>query len=290
MRNEDIMLSYLDVMQASEAVTDSYEHLMECLSTVSALSSIHTVVRQYGATETIYDLFAGNNIQFSTESLGETVQKGIQAAIEWLKDLIKKIGGFFMKILKATGLIKKSVKEEVEHAKFNRNNVKVTDSDPVTVSKDLTSANIKKVYQDIQDKVFATANIDSLRSFTDEQTQAVVKDADQLNGKLKDLLEGTVKPIDDAFINDATKCADEFDNICNHAQMISNGYIDVPKKLLARAQNNNDKAQINVSKNLIHQAGMLVESVKKTAEIAYTGMVRVNNRLKAYNQKAKAAA
>ena len=173
----------------------------------------------------------------------------------------------------------------MEHAKFNRNNVKVTDSDPVTVSKDLTSANIKKVYQDIQGKVFKTANIDVLRSFTDEQTQAVVKDADQLNGKLKDLLEGTMKPIDDAFINDATKCADEFDNICNHAQRISNGYIDVPKKLMARAQKQNDEAQINVSKNLIHQAGMLVESVKKTAEIAYTGMVRVNNRLKAYNQK-----
>ena len=105
MCNEDIVLSYLDVMQASEAVTDSYEHLMECISTVSALSSIHTVVRQYGATETIHDLFAGNNIQLSAESLGETVQKGIQVAIEWLRDLIQKIGRFFGKILKATGLI-----------------------------------------------------------------------------------------------------------------------------------------------------------------------------------------
>lgn len=99
-----------------------------------------------------------------------------------------------------------------------------------------------------------------------------------------------MKPIDDAFINDATKCADGIDNICNHAQKFSDGYIDVPKKLMARTQKQNDEVQINVSKNLIHQAGLLVESVKKTAEIAYTGMVRVNNRLKAYNQKAKAVA
>lgn len=292
--NEELMDAYIAMESAYDVAWDTYNCLMDCITTMDQLIQIQDVIKQSGSTETIQYLYGQNNISLTMEGLGETISKGWEAVVKWFQDLWTKIKNFFKRLFGLTDKAGKSVEEEAKKAKENikkqsfKADGNVSDSDPTTVAESFTNTNIQKVKSDFDQNICAKANIDTIRSMNDEEASKVKKHGGELATELSNVIMGhgsSKKPVDEKFINESTEMSEALQEMCKKGENIVNSLRTIPEKLKERAEKKGDTDQLKVAQNTIKQAGTVMNVIGDCSKEAAKGTVLIKNRLEAFNKK-----
>lgn len=290
--NEELMDAYIAMESAYDVARDTYNCLMDCITTMDQLIQIQDVIKQSGSTETIQYLYGQNDISLTMEGLGETISKGWEAVVKWFQDLWTKIKNFFKNLFKSTDKANQAVQEEAKRAKkqpFKADDTNPVDGDPTMVAESFTNTNIKKIVSDFDRSIGAKANIDMIRSMNDEESTQIKQHGNDLADELHAVMTGgrdcPKKPVDDKFINEAPEMSKDLHEMCKKGENLVNSLRTIPEKLKARAEKKGDVDQLRVAQNTIRQAAIVMHAIEQCAKQAANGIFYIKNRLEAFNRK-----
>lgn len=290
--NEELLDAYIAMESAYDVAWDTYNCLMDCITTMDQLIQIQDVIKQSGSTETIQYLYGQNDISLTMEGLGETISKGWEAVVKWFQDLWTKIKNFFKNLFKSTDKANQAVQEEAKRAKkqpFKADDTNPVDGDPTMVAESFTNTNIKKIVSDFDRSIGAKANIDMIRSMNDEESTQIKQHGNDLADELHAVMTGgrdcPKKPVDDKFINEAPEMSKDLHEMCKKGENLVNSLRTIPEKLKARAEKKGDVDQLRVAQNTIRQAAIVMHAIEQCAKQAANGIFYIKNRLEAFNRK-----
>lgn len=294
--NEELLDAYIAMESAYDVTWETYNCLMDCITTMDQLIQIRDVIQQSGSTETIQYLYGQNDISLTMEGLGETISKGWDAVVKWFQDLWTKIKKFFTNLFKSTDKANQAVQEEAKEAKNNHSKkqpfkaeVDRTDSNPTTVAESFTNTNIQQIISDFDRSICAKANVDTIRSMHDEESAQIKRHGHELAGELHIVMTGgrdyPKKPVDDKFINEAPEMSKSLHEMCKKGENLVNSLRTIPEKLKERAEKKGDADQLKVAQNTIRQAAIVLSAIEQCAKQAANGIFYIKNRLEAFNRK-----
>ena len=290
--NEELLDAYIAMESAYDVAWDTYNCLMDCITTMDQLIQIQDVIKQSGSTETIQYLYGQNDISLTMEGLGETISKGWETVVKWFQDLWTKIKNFFKNLFKSTDKANQAVQEEAKRAKkqpFKADDTNPVDGDPTMVAESFTNTNIKKIVSDFDRSIGAKANIDMIRSMNDEESAQIKQHGNDLADELNVVMTGgrdyPKKPVDDKFINEAPEMSKDLHEMCKKGENLVNSLRTIPEKLKARAEKKGDVDQLKVAQNTIRQAAIVMHAMEQCAKQAANGIFYIKNRLEAFNRK-----
>lgn len=294
--NEELLDAYIAMESAYDVTWETYNCLMDCITTMDQLIQIRDVIKQSGSTETIQYLYGQNDISLTMEGLGETISKGWEAVVKWFQDLWTKIKNFFTNLFKSTDKANQAVQEEAKKAKNNNSkkqpfkaNTTATDSNPTEVAESFTNTNIQKIISDFDRSICAKANIDTIRSMHDEESAQIERHGHKLADELHIVMIGgrdyPKKPVDEKFINEAPEMSKALHEMCKKGENLVNSLRTIPEKLKARAEKKGDADQLKVAQNTIRQATIVLSAIENCAKTAADGIFYIKNRLEAFNRK-----
>ena len=292
---EELISDYVSIETLSEEVSSAYQHLMDVLDTMDHLCQIQQVVQKYGHTESVEELYGENHIEFSVKGLGESLKKGWDAAVKWFLDLMDKIRKFFKNLFQSADKADKAVQEEAKKAKDKKQPFtaegKVVDGNPTTVAKSFTNSNLKEIEQNFDRNVGSKANIDMIRSMTNDQSREVNHSGAGLAAELSLVItggrDGDMKPVDESFINEAETMSKTLHGMGKRSENLVNSLRTLPDKLMALAEKKGDESQLKVAQNTLRQAGAVVGMIEHFSNVSYRGIVIIKNKLAAFNAKNK---
>ena len=290
--NEELLDAYIAMESAYDVARDTYNCLMDCITTMDQLIQIQDVIKQSGSTETIQYLYGQNDISLTMEGLGETISKGWETVVKWFQDLWTKIKNFFKNLFKSTDKANQAVQEEAKKAKkqpFKADDTNPVDGNPTMVAESFTNTNIQKIVSDFDRSIGAKANIDMIRSMNDEESAQIKQHGNDLADELNVVMTGgrdyPKKPVDDKFINEAPEMSKSLHEMCKQGENLVNSLRTIPEKLKARAEKKGDVDQLKVAQNTIRQAAIVMHAIEQCAKQAANGIFYIKNRLEAFNRK-----
>ena len=117
--------SMIQYYQSKQEMVDATHNVDRVFHVLDQLFAIRSTIRNYGCTESLVYLYGENDMELSVEGLGEKIKEGWSAAVQYIKDLIKKIVNFIRSIFSRRKIEDKKIEEAQQKISKDKTKIEI---------------------------------------------------------------------------------------------------------------------------------------------------------------------